>query len=169
MQGRLDPAYEDVVKSVSSIIFLSTPHRGTDLAETLNRILQVSFVTTPRKFIAELSSGSQMLQNLNEQFRHIAPKLDIVSFYETRSTNVLERKQIVCALLGLIYITIYTGRGLRWSWIKTRRCLAIRRKSQLHWTMTIVTFANTTARLILATSLFEMPFWLLLERLYRSV
>ncbi len=96
MQGQNDPAYDSIIKAISAIIFLSTPHRGTNLAETLNRILQVSFATSPTQFISELSSGSQTLQKLNEQFRHIAPKLDIVSFYETRPTPmVFKKSQIV--------------------------------------------------------------------------
>ena len=32
--------------------------------------------------------NSIALQKLNDQFRHIAPKLDIVSFYETRPTSI---------------------------------------------------------------------------------
>jgi hypothetical protein len=93
MQGQNDPAYDSIVKAVSSIIFLSTPHRGTNLANTLNRILQVSFSTSPMQFISELSAGSQTLQKLNEQFRHVAPKLDIVSFYETRPTPLAGLKK----------------------------------------------------------------------------
>ncbi|KFX99172.1 hypothetical protein O988_04014 [Pseudogymnoascus sp. VKM F-3808] len=95
MQGQNDPIYEGIIKSISSMIFLSTPHRGTNLAETLNRILQVSFVTSPMQFIAELASGSQSLQKLNEQFRHIAPKLNIVSFYETRPTTMFKKTQMM--------------------------------------------------------------------------
>lgn len=95
MQGQNDPVYQDIVKSISSIVFLSTPHRGTHLAETLNRILQVSFITSPMQFIAELAGGSQTLQKLNEQFRHVAPKLQIVSFYETRPTQLVKRTQIM--------------------------------------------------------------------------
>ncbi|KFY19780.1 hypothetical protein V491_04219 [Pseudogymnoascus sp. VKM F-3775] len=90
-----DPIYEDIIKSVSSIIFLSTPHRGTSLAETLNRILQISFVASPMQFIAELASGSLSLQKLNEQFRHVASKLDIVSFYETRPTTMFKKTQVM--------------------------------------------------------------------------
>ncbi|KAB5522037.1 hypothetical protein GE09DRAFT_1208083 [Coniochaeta sp. 2T2.1] len=89
MQGQKDPNYDDIIKSIASVIFLSTPHRGTNLAETLNRILQVSFVTNPMKFIAELAAGSQTLQRLNEQFRHVAPNLQIISFYETRPTPMV--------------------------------------------------------------------------------
>ncbi|MBE3049848.1 hypothetical protein IMZ48_46600 [Candidatus Bathyarchaeota archaeon] len=89
MLGQNDPTYKDIIKSISAIIFLSTPHRGTNLAEVLNRILQVSFFASPMQFISELATGSQTLQKLNEQFRHVAPKLDIVSFYETRPTSMM--------------------------------------------------------------------------------
>jgi hypothetical protein len=95
MQGQNDPEYKEIVKAVSAIIFLSTPHRGTGLAETLNRILQVSFVANPMQFIAELASGSQTLQKLNEEFRHVAPKLRIASFYETRPTTMFKKAQVV--------------------------------------------------------------------------
>ncbi|KAH8129617.1 WD40 repeat-like protein [Trichoderma asperelloides] len=95
MQGQYDPTYEAIIKAVSAIVFLSTPHRGTNLAETLNRILQVSFVASPMQFIAELAAGSQTLQKLNEQFRHVAPKLQIVSFYETRPTTMFKKTQIM--------------------------------------------------------------------------
>lgn len=88
MQGQNDPTYEGIIKAVSSIIFLSTPHRGTNLADILNRILQVSIGST--QFIAELSSGPHTIQLLNEQFRHVAPKLQVVSFYETRPTMMLK-------------------------------------------------------------------------------
>lgn len=100
MQGQNDPMYEDIIRSITSIIFLSTPHRGTHLAETLNRILQVSFIANPMQFIAELTVGSQALQQLNERFRHVAPKLQIVSFYETRPTPLKLKAKIVSAQPG---------------------------------------------------------------------
>ncbi|KAI0467756.1 hypothetical protein F4859DRAFT_492567 [Xylaria cf. heliscus] len=95
IQGQNDPAYTEITKAISSIIFLSTPHRGTNLAETLNRILRVSIIGNPMQFIAELSTGSQTLQQLNEQFRHIAPRLQIVSFYETRPTSMARTQVMV--------------------------------------------------------------------------
>lgn len=105
IQGQHDPIYQDIIKAVTSIIFLSTPHRGTNLAETLNRILQVSLVASPMQFISELVGGSQALQRLNEQFRHIAPKLRIISLYETRPTPVL-RSKIVGGSTRLTYIAM---------------------------------------------------------------
>lgn len=88
MQGQFDPEYEAIMKAVSAIIFMSTPHRGTNLAETLNRILQVSFVSAPRQYINDLVKNSATIQKINEQFRHLAPKLSIVSFYETKPTAI---------------------------------------------------------------------------------
>ncbi len=88
MQGQFDPEYEGIVKAATAILFMSTPHRGTNLAETLNRILQVSFVSTPRQYIDDLVKNSATVQKINEQFRHLAPRLSIVSFYETQPTAI---------------------------------------------------------------------------------
>ncbi|KAF2105865.1 hypothetical protein BDV96DRAFT_607880 [Lophiotrema nucula] len=88
MQGQNDPEYENIVKAISAIVFLATPHRGTNLAEVLNRILQSTLVSNSKQYVSELAKNSFTLQKLNEQFRHIAPKLDIVSFYETQPCSL---------------------------------------------------------------------------------
>lgn len=86
--------FKDMIDAVSSIIFLSSPHRGSNLSETLNRVLHASLVPGSKEFIAKLVAGSRTLERLNEQFRHVAPKMDIFSFYETRPT-MLKRSQVV--------------------------------------------------------------------------
>lgn len=88
MQGQNDPQYETIVKAISAIAFLATPHRGANLAELLNWILQSTLITNSKHYISELAKNSFTLQKLNEQFRHVAPKLDIVSFYETQPTSI---------------------------------------------------------------------------------
>jgi hypothetical protein len=88
MQGQIDPEYEKIVKAITAILFLATPHRGTNLADILNRLLQSTIVNNSKQYISELSKNSFTLQKLNEQFRHIAPRLDIVSFYETQATSI---------------------------------------------------------------------------------
>lgn len=88
MQGQNDPEYESIIKAVSAITFLATPHRGTNLAEILNRILRSTVVSNSKQYISDLAKNSFTLQKLNEQFRHVAPRLDIVSFYETQSTSI---------------------------------------------------------------------------------
>lgn len=68
-------------------MFLATPHRGSDLAGMLNRVLTASFLThKPKIYVSELKSGSQTIATMNDQFRHAAPDLDIISFYETAPT-----------------------------------------------------------------------------------
>ncbi|KAI4127313.1 MAG: hypothetical protein LQ338_003273 [Usnochroma carphineum] len=73
MQGQNDPEYEAIIKAISGIAFLATPHRGTNLAELLDRILRSSVFTSSKRYISELGKNSFTLQKLNEQFRHIAP------------------------------------------------------------------------------------------------
>ncbi|KAK7966606.1 uncharacterized protein PG986_000883 [Apiospora aurea] len=51
-------------------------------------ILQSSMITNSKHYVLELAKNSPTLQKLNEQFRHIAPKLDIMSFYETEPTSI---------------------------------------------------------------------------------
>ncbi|KAK6088625.1 NACHT and WD domain-containing protein [Seiridium cupressi] len=96
MQGQNDPEYESIIKAITAITFLSTPHRGTSLAQTLNRILDSIVVTSSKQYVADLVSNSITLQKLNEQFRHIAPRLDIVSLYETLPTPLaLNRARVM--------------------------------------------------------------------------
>ncbi|KAI2784618.1 hypothetical protein F4815DRAFT_453629 [Daldinia loculata] len=95
IQGQNDPEYQSIIKAISAIIFLATPHRGTYLAETLNRILQTTIITNSKPYISDLVNNSFTLQRLNEQFRHIAPRLDIVSFYETQPTSVVFKRIMV--------------------------------------------------------------------------
>ncbi|KAK7534407.1 hypothetical protein IWX49DRAFT_638774 [Phyllosticta citricarpa] len=85
--GQNDKEYKDIVKSVSGVVFLSTPHRGTDLAKILNRILLIS-LRSPKGFVQDLVKTSTTIEDVNEQFRHIAPKLLIYSFYETWATAI---------------------------------------------------------------------------------
>ena len=101
--GQNDEHYEALVRSISAIIFLSTPHRGSNLAEILNRILVASFQSA-RNFITDLNRSSMALEEINESFRHIAPRLSIWSFYETLPTPIGPKKMMVLdkdsAILG---------------------------------------------------------------------
>lgn len=101
--GQNDEHYKALARSISAIIFLSTPHRGSNLAEILNRILAASFQSA-RNFVTDLNRSSMALEEINEQFRHIAPRLSIWSFYETLPTAIGPRKMMVLekdsAILG---------------------------------------------------------------------
>ncbi|KAH7309170.1 NACHT and WD domain protein [Stachybotrys elegans] len=88
LQGQIDPVYKAIINSVDAMAFFATPHRGTNLGQALSRILQATLPTGSKQYESELLKNSFTLQKLNEQFRHVAPKLDIVSFYETQPTHV---------------------------------------------------------------------------------
>lgn len=93
--GLIDDDYKDIVTQIRSVLFLSTPHRGTDLAEMLNRILSVSLsIYSPKTYISELNRNSPALEDINETFRNIAPNLDVYSFYETLETAVGPRRVV---------------------------------------------------------------------------
>lgn len=88
IQGGTDPQYQDLIRNVTAILFLATPHRGSNFAETLNRILSVSLISAPKEYVNDLSKNSGTLQRINETFRHVVKGLDIASLYETRPTRI---------------------------------------------------------------------------------
>ncbi|KAI0011853.1 hypothetical protein F4779DRAFT_160175 [Xylariaceae sp. FL0662B] len=92
--GTHDRNYQHIIRSISAIMFMSTPHRGTNLAATLNYILAASFQSS-KAFISDLDRGSSTIEDLNEQFRHLAPSLSIWSFYETLATSIGPKKIMV--------------------------------------------------------------------------
>lgn len=108
MQGQNDPNYEPIIKAISAITFLATPHRGTNLADLLDRILRSTFVSNSKLYVSELAKNSFTLQKLNEQFRHIAPRLEIISFYETQSTSIgLKNARVVSRSLTQASIDLH--------------------------------------------------------------
>lgn len=74
------------------MVFLSTPHNGTALAEQLNGLLSASFLHSPKPYIAEMSSNGSYLSEINEEFRNVAPRLQMFSFYETQPTAIGPRQ-----------------------------------------------------------------------------
>ncbi|KAI0602218.1 WD40-repeat-containing domain protein [Biscogniauxia sp. FL1348] len=89
IHGHMNEEFGDIISCVKAVLFLATPHRGTDLAEVLNKILTSSvFGHTPKEYVSELARRSPTIDELNETFRHYASKLQIFSFYETLSTNI---------------------------------------------------------------------------------
>ncbi|EKG17144.1 hypothetical protein MPH_05598 [Macrophomina phaseolina MS6] len=92
--GEKDEQYRDIVSSVSAIVFLATPHRGSNLAETLNRVLAASFQSR-KNFIDDLKKSSRTVEDLNEDFRHFSPRMSLWSFYETLTTSIGPKKLMI--------------------------------------------------------------------------
>ncbi|MBE3048197.1 hypothetical protein IMZ48_37970 [Candidatus Bathyarchaeota archaeon] len=73
------------------MIFLGTPHRGSEYASVLDRVLRVSGVpglSSGREYVKDITTGSTSTQHLNDEFEKLAQKLLIHSFYETLETSL---------------------------------------------------------------------------------
>lgn len=96
MQGHNDDEFKGLISQVEAVLFLSTPHRGTNLAETLNRILSVSiFNHSPKRYVSELKLNSPFIEDINEEFRKHALRLQIFSFYETVETAIGPKRVLI--------------------------------------------------------------------------
>lgn len=91
--GSQDAQFQDILGSVRAIVFLATPHRGSNLAQTLTKFLQVSF-QSPKQYVSDLQRSSARIVDINDQFKLHADKMQIVSFFETQPTSVGIRKMV---------------------------------------------------------------------------
>ena len=87
MEARLDTRYHHVARLTKAVVFLSTPHRGSDLVVYLRRLLSISAPSNTKQYVAELEENGFLLRELNDQFRHVAPSLQIFSFFEALKTS----------------------------------------------------------------------------------
>ncbi|KAJ3541729.1 hypothetical protein NM208_g4470 [Fusarium decemcellulare] len=83
--AREDETAKPLADRIQCIFFLATPHRGSDAAKMLDRILRATTGTKP--YVAELNRNSGTIASINDAFRHHTNKLQIWSFYETMKTK----------------------------------------------------------------------------------
>lgn len=76
--------YQHLRSAVSVIVFMGTPHRGAGLATIVNNLAHM-LPGIRTQLLADLKSNCETLINLSEGFRH--EKIEILTFYESRSTN----------------------------------------------------------------------------------
>ncbi|KAH7069381.1 Alpha/Beta hydrolase protein [Paraphoma chrysanthemicola] len=80
-----EKAFDDIAQSTRGILFFGTPHRGADLAfwgDIIAKIAKTVFLNPKRELIKDLKTNSQPLVQVSEDFRPIADKYKIVSFFE---------------------------------------------------------------------------------------
>ena len=98
-----DPAYKNTISQIKAAVFLSTPHRGSGLAKTLDSILSLWLSPFSQKaFIKELSKGSPTLEDINEDFRHFDATMELYSFYELKKTSLSKIKKVSQPCMRLI-------------------------------------------------------------------
>lgn len=89
--ARLDAKdYPFIQESVKGIIFLSTPHRGSDSVKwplLLANILNASSLGSARKdLLKSLERNSEELLSISKNFRNQVEGVRIISFYEQNTT-----------------------------------------------------------------------------------
>ncbi|KAJ2990480.1 hypothetical protein NUW58_g2929 [Xylaria curta] len=83
-----DPVHGRLAERIRCIFFLATPHKGSEYAPVLNKILSMTGITSSREYVSELSQGSTSARIINEDFGRYASTLRIYSFFETLETNL---------------------------------------------------------------------------------
>jgi PGAP1-like protein len=84
--SRENPLFQDIGQRIHSIYFLATPHRGSNLAQTLQNVLR-STLSGSKSFVSNLERGSEAINTLNDQFRHHCKNFAIHSFTESMPMN----------------------------------------------------------------------------------
>lgn len=83
MLARNDAAYHTLANRMQAMVFLATPHRGSDSAQLLTNVLRASMGS--KAYIIDLQKGSGTTQDINDNFRHVADALKIRTFYESQA------------------------------------------------------------------------------------
>jgi hypothetical protein len=65
------------------MVFLATPHRGSEIAKKLVHFLHCIMVLPSREYVNDLGRNTGAIQAINEDFRHVARYIRLFSFYET--------------------------------------------------------------------------------------
>lgn len=100
--AKLDSKYNSIVTLTKGIVFLGTPHRGSDLGETASIIAKLTPLAS-NAVVQDLKNHSHKLSDLSEQFVRLlsSPNLEVASFYETRPTVIPNRAIIIYTRLIL--------------------------------------------------------------------
>jgi len=85
MDAYSNPEYTSLFKTIAGVIFMGTPHRGSDLAGILNLVLLASF--SSRSFVTQLRPNSEAIAAINNGFVHRVEPLKLISFFETKNTR----------------------------------------------------------------------------------
>ena len=83
--------YEPFVNSMSGIVFLGTPHLGSNQAETLDRIcmiLKLASKKPPKPLAGRVAEENAIYPNLSKRFEGLYFRTPILSVYEKVETRI---------------------------------------------------------------------------------
>ncbi|KAJ5989703.1 hypothetical protein N7481_004913 [Penicillium waksmanii] len=92
IQGIKDSQYQSLIRSTFAMIFLATPHHGSEVADLMDdaiRKMSLGFFLKP--YVTELRSDSNVLNRIDKNFLSSLPGITIASFYETRGVPLTSR------------------------------------------------------------------------------
>lgn len=84
--------FKSVVERVGAMIFLACPHQGSDISQSLNRILSLH---GSRPFVNDLFPSSPAIQLINDEFPSLSTSIRLFSFFETRPMNYIIGKGLI--------------------------------------------------------------------------
>ena len=90
--ARIDDRYKNIYGRTVGIIFLGTPHRGSEKASYANVLTKVASMATnspTSKLVSALQSNSDSLMRLTSNFKFQLKNYNVVSFFELRPTKPL--------------------------------------------------------------------------------
>ncbi|KAH0555801.1 hypothetical protein GP486_006255 [Trichoglossum hirsutum] len=86
-QARIEQRYNSISESTTGIIFLGTPHRGSEDAaygKVLATVATVILNNPPPRLVNTLQVNSETLMRLTTEFRLQLPRYQVYSFYEMK-------------------------------------------------------------------------------------
>lgn len=86
--AKQDPSCHHIADRIHTLFFLATPHRGANLATTLNKVLKLAVGHGSKAYVQDLYPNSEAVQSINDQFRHIYEGKYLYSFFETVPTSL---------------------------------------------------------------------------------
>ena len=133
--ARTLPHCEPLIRRISAIFFIATPHQGSHLVQTLKNVISLSL--GPGAVVHNLTRDSLFLETINMQFPDLCRDVQLFSFFESKPTNpavglVVEKQGAVmnCANESKMHINADHRNTVRFSsvqdpsYIKIRNALA---------------------------------------------
>lgn len=93
LSAKAKQEYASLAVRIQGVLFLATPHRGSDLAPVLSKLLNL--MGGQRPYVTDLNRDSEALRLINDEFPERCQDLLLYSFYETLPTNFAVRKSLV--------------------------------------------------------------------------
>ena len=107
LQATIEPRYNIISESTFGIMFLGTPHRGTDktsYGKILATVATASLNKPSPRLVNALQVNSEALLRLTTDFRLQVPKYQVYSFYEMKPMKMLST--LVSRNLILLFVNI---------------------------------------------------------------